>query len=272
MTKAIEWTKEQLDFLRENYIYKSLTELERDLGIGASVIRRKAVKMKLVAKKNQTVRIEHEFGMPLCDLLRILHLEQDMSVNQMAKKMQVSRLWINQKMEECGIVWRGQSDAGRLKWSKMTTKERKAQTEAAHKRTSDLWQDGEHPFQKWAENNPEIAKETRRRAALKLVEVREANGNNAMKGKVGPLHHGWKGEKDEYHRIRSTVKGNWWVNRKKALERDNFTCQQCGVNEENAIIDVHHIVELRAGGTNLVSNLICYCRSCHMLVEKGRGN
>ena len=50
MTKAIEWTKEQLDFLRENYIYKSLTELERDLGIGASVIRRKAVKMKLVAK------------------------------------------------------------------------------------------------------------------------------------------------------------------------------------------------------------------------------
>ena len=69
--------------------------------------------------------------------------------------------------------------------------------------------------------------------------------------------------------------GNGWFRQKaKALIRDKI-CQRCGISiEENGkALDVHHIKPFRFFGKSNskeahdLSNLICYCQSCHQIVE-----
>ena len=61
---------------------------------------------------------------------------------------------------------------------------------------------------------------------------------------------------------------NWSVQRKKALERDNYFCQICGYSEK---LDVHHIIPFRNFSNyieaNQLENLITLCHSCHMKYE-----
>jgi 5-methylcytosine-specific restriction endonuclease McrA len=45
------------------------------------------------------------------------------------------------------------------------------------------------------------------------------------------------------------------------LERDNYTCQNCGATDPPLEID--HIVAIARGGTNDLSNLRTLCRSCN---------
>lgn len=54
----------------------------------------------------------------------------------------------------------------------------------------------------------------------------------------------------------------------KTLERDNYSCRDCGKKEnKNTMIIVHHIDNSRKYGTDLMnnnlSNLISLCRQCH---------
>lgn len=71
---------------------------------------------------------------------------------------------------------------------------------------------------------------------------------------------------------------NWLDQARKARKRDNYTCQRCGLHESNLSrkLDVHHIVPFREFGiarfkeANALSNLICYCGSCHIIVERSR--
>ena len=58
---------------------------------------------------------------------------------------------------------------------------------------------------------------------------------------------------------------NWQSQKRKALKRDNFTCQKCGKKE---FINVHHIKPYRFFNgdyktANNLSNLICLCSACH---------
>lgn len=269
MTKKIQWTDEQIEYLKENYLYKKFSEMESEIGLSESVMGRMAKALGL-PPKTQKERIEHQFGMDICKLLYSLHWEKGMSVNQMEKHLGITRLWINTHMKECGIEWRGQSEAQKKVWSDRAEDERKAQTFAANEKSRDLAKTGNLGFQVWERENPELAHEQRVRSAGMVAASREANGNNWMAGRTGPLAYQWKGGKDEYHRLRSTTIGSWWINRKLALRRDEYTCQQCGANGEGVIIDVHHKIELRVGGTNLLDNLICYCRSCHIIEHGAR--
>lgn len=64
---------------------------------------------------------------------------------------------------------------------------------------------------------------------------------------------------------------NWLSQRKKARERDNFTCQDCGITEEQygRELSVHHIVPFRKFNgdlekANQLANLIILCEyPCH---------
>lgn len=60
--------------------------------------------------------------------------------------------------------------------------------------------------------------------------------------------------------------------RPKVLERDNYTCQRCGLKQEeiDRELDVHHIIPYKLGGTNDLSNLISLCRSCHNILEPNK--
>lgn len=61
----------------------------------------------------------------------------------------------------------------------------------------------------------------------------------------------------------------WKKARRKARERDNFTCQICGITEiqTGKELDVHHIIRYKlfenSEEANRMENLISLCSSCH---------
>jgi len=68
----------------------------------------------------------------------------------------------------------------------------------------------------------------------------------------------WKGGIEPYYGE------DWYEQRQRALERDNHTCQICGVPENGIEHDVHHLIPFRLNHSNALDNLITLCRSCHM--------
>jgi len=60
---------------------------------------------------------------------------------------------------------------------------------------------------------------------------------------------------------------DFWFARKVARERDDFTCQLCGITEEECgrELDVHHRDSDKTN--NELSNLLSLCRSCHSRAE-----
>lgn len=64
----------------------------------------------------------------------------------------------------------------------------------------------------------------------------------------------------------------------KTLERDKFTCQDCGKKDEldkykgweksgDTILEIHHIKPKNAGGTSELDNLITLCKGCHSRIH-----
>ena len=63
-------------------------------------------------------------------------------------------------------------------------------------------------------------------------------------------------ERSQYNQIR-------WKN--EVLERDDYTCQLCGCNDEDAILHIHHIKkysEYKHLKTD-INNGITLCNKCH---------
>lgn len=87
------------------------------------------------------------------------------------------------------------------------------------------------------------------------------------KDRRGSNHMNWKGG------VSLSYGNNWWQNREKVLERDNYSCVICGKSKEETedLLDVHHIVPLRKFDdmkkANRFDNLITLCRSHHLKVE-----
>lgn len=92
----------------------------------------------------------------------------------------------------------------------------------------------------------------------------------------GEDHPMWKGGQYYYYGP------NWTEQREKRLEKDDYQCVVCGVNEDEYLektgrtLDVHHITprrkfiedgELDYESANRLNNLITMCRSCHMRWE-----
>lgn len=70
---------------------------------------------------------------------------------------------------------------------------------------------------------------------------------------------------------------NWNEQRVKALEKDKYTCQRCGLSKKEIelrnllALEVHHIIPYHLFShyieANHLDNLKTLCRVCHMLVE-----
>ena len=83
---------------------------------------------------------------------------------------------------------------------------------------------------------------------------------------AGSNNSNWRGGRPKYRGA------DWRKQRAKALERDKYICQKCGVNQENIKreLTVHHILPYHDGGTNELTNLITVCMSCHFSMEPRR--
>ncbi|MES3161476.1 MAG: helix-turn-helix domain-containing protein [Halorubrum sp.] len=92
----------------------------------------------------------------------------------------------------------------------------------------------------------------------------------------GEPHHRWKGGVDEYYG------DNWAKQRRKALQRDDYECQRCGItqsehrNRTDIGLDVHHKTPIRTfqstDDANTLENLVTLCRSCHDTIEPPNEN
>jgi hypothetical protein len=63
---------------------------------------------------------------------------------------------------------------------------------------------------------------------------------------------------------------DWNRRRHEVYERDNYTCQNCGIrggDDTDIEIHAHHIVPKANGGTHSRSNLITLCKQCHDAVH-----
>lgn len=84
----------------------------------------------------------------------------------------------------------------------------------------------------------------------------------------GEKHHRWKGEDVTYG-------GRWWEVRRLARERDDNTCQNCGISKSELedTPHVHHIKPIREFDdpqeAHSLDNVVTLCPSCHHRVEHG---
>lgn len=53
-----------------------------------------------------------------------------------------------------------------------------------------------------------------------------------------------------------------WI-REFIIERDNYTCQDCGKFMMDIGLEVHHLKAVQSGGKNDEGNLITLCHKCH---------
>ncbi len=86
----------------------------------------------------------------------------------------------------------------------------------------------------------------------------------------GKNNYMWKGGKRKWKLTYydSYYQTKWQELRLKIYERDNWTCQICGVNcQKKNKIQCHHIVPYRISQDNSESNLITLCVKCHRIEE-----
>ena len=74
----------------------------------------------------------------------------------------------------------------------------------------------------------------------------------------GENNHRWKGGYPGYYGA------NWQRQRKKALDRDDYTCQVCGSKDNLHVHHVHKILDFEnPEDANYLLNLVTLCATCH---------
>ena len=110
---------------------------------------------------------------------------------------------------------------------------------------------------KMKQNNPMKSQETVD-AVMKTKKERNSRGSAS-----GEKNGNWKGGRPKYRGA------DWHKQRRLAMERDQYTCQLCGIKQEeiDRELTVHHILPYHDGGTNDLDNLLTVCMSCHFTLE-----
>lgn len=101
------------------------------------------------------------------------------------------------------------------------------------------------------------------KVCLAMLQSTQASGANNFN---------WKGGYSPYYGP------NWRAQRRLVRQRDNYTCQRCGITEQelDRELDVHHI--RRFGDfanyreANHENNLVSLCPICHLIVEPRRAD
>lgn len=96
----------------------------------------------------------------------------------------------------------------------------------------------------------------------------ECHGDWISENRHGEDHHRWKGGEVKYG-------GRWWYVRRRARERDDRTCQNCGTTkrELGRHPDVHHVKPIcefeNPQDAHTINNVVSLCPTCHHRIEHG---
>jgi 5-methylcytosine-specific restriction endonuclease McrA len=179
--------------------------------------------------------------------------------------------WTVVPCDQCG------SDVERLKWNVEEFDHTFCDENCRREWTADYLSGETSPFYKCVEVKCHTCSEQLTRHAWEISRSERFFCDKDCLGKwrettTGPEHPRWKGGFSPYYGP------NWHLQRRRALERDDYTCQSCGVNQSDHTetmgreLDVHHIRRKESFGTdydsaNDLNNLVTLCRSCHKTWE-----
>jgi len=96
------------------------------------------------------------------------------------------------------------------------------------------------------------------------VIVKDYDSSIYVEFKKGTHYSLWMGRNDKL----------WRRFRKMVLERDNYTCQNCGKTNKETILQIHHIKPVK-DYPNLfytLNNVITLCVNCHKNIHKKDNN
>jgi hypothetical protein len=103
------------------------------------------------------------------------------------------------------------------------------------------------------------------RAKLREQRADPEYRRQASERQRGEKGNNWQGGQTDAETLR--MQGwEWRKRRAECYERDNWTCQDCGVkctSKGPRRIQAHHVIGRRNGGTDDLSNLVTLCLSCH---------
>lgn len=107
----------------------------------------------------------------------------------------------------------------------------------------------------WVNPYQENQKYPRKCCSQNCFRIRQ---RETMSGEKNPS---WKGG------VTSRIKkGNIFISKSSfrfdVLERDNWTCVKCGIDDEE-VLEVDHILEVSVGGKTEMENLQTLCANCH---------
>lgn len=238
------------------------------------------------------VVVRRQHGVEPAEFIRSAHHRQKRTLQEVADMLGGSVQAVVSMANRSGVEIRDPSEAKQLEWEQMSPEERQAQVEAAHEKTRELVEKGEHNLAKywaglsdegrrelteaarerqhekygdggaiahWVRENPDKHAEIAREAAPKGAPAREENG---MAGRTGQDHPNWRGGKHLIDALRKQLRPSWWTVRDDERAGE---CYMCGASD--CKLDVHHIVPISAGGTNESWNLMTLCESCHRTAE-----
>ena len=148
----------------------------------------------------------------------------------------------------------GKAGIGRTPWNKNTKgimKSNKTSFKKGNKPISGF-KKGIHPKTQFKKGH-KPSEETRRKMSLASKGEKNCRYIDGRSKILGPRRYG-----DDWDQIRRLI-----------YERDNFTCQECGLKMTNKTVahDVHHIVPFLESFDNSIGNLITLCKCCHMKKE-----
>lgn len=208
---------------------------------------------------------EDKYGMPIKDLLYELHWNQKLPVrNWMDKALDSNERSIAHWMEELEVPRRSVSEDNHRRYSTMTEEQIKAQTMAAHEAIREHGQPSNIGRTPWCAG---LTKHDH--PSLMINSLKHIGENNPMWHVRGKEHPQWVDGKNYWKHA------DWIETRERVLIRDNYTCQDCGITQEElsnlngSYLQVHHKIPYRICKAHDPENLITLCPSCH---SKADGN
>lgn len=193
--------------------------------------------------------------------LQKMYVDEKKSITQIFKEVGLTRMVIFRLLQRFNIKRRSKSEAmkGRSPWSTDPIKN------AEHRKHVG---DG-HRGIKYKISDEDKEKSAQRIIALNKLPWSDERTKKQSIAHAGEKNYRWMGGGENYRGE------SFQQQRRKARERDNFTCQRCGATEEELgqELDVHHIIKNRDFrgdhiASNDLNNLISYCKSCHGVVER----
>lgn len=193
-----------------------------------------------------------------------LYLVEEKSIGEIARILGVSNFYINELMKQEEISTRSRGVAAKLAY-------KNNKKTVAHL-TNFQFKKG-HSSSK-GKLNPFYGKMHTEKTKAQLSEIiKYQYENGRVPWNKGKPHHQIRGEKHPYWQggKKSYYGSNWYSQRHRTLERDNYACQVCGIKNKSS--DVHHLKSIRTFSNledaNTLNNLITLCHSCHIKVERG---